>query len=349
VRELSEKTRHAPELPIALRMLAGFYANSGELQVAREFAGELLNLSESQGNGGFLPHGHYSVALTSYFLGDLVSAQEHAEQAIELYDPERTAFSPSEDSKVGSLGFSAWALWLLGYPDRSIQRMRQALTPTQELPRPYDCAFAEGFAAWLHHFRREARVAQEHSEAALALSKEHGFPFWLSWGTIVQGWALSEHGQREEGIARIHEGLDAHRAIGVTAESWGYAVLAEAYGKAGRIEEALNALTGALAVMNSTGERFYEAEVYRLKGELLVKQDASEARICIQNAVDVARKLSAKSLELRATMSLARLLSSHGRRNEAHSMLAKIYNWFTEGFDTADLKDAKALLDELSS
>jgi predicted ATPase len=348
-RELCEKTREAPELLMALRVLVGFYVNSGELQVARQFARQLLRLSQGQRNDGFLPHAHYSVALTSYFLGDLVSAHEHAEQAIELYHPHRTIVSPlAEDAKAASLGFSAWALWLLGYPDRSIQRMRQALMLTGELPRPYDCAFAEVFAAWLHHFRREPRVAQEHSGAALALSKEHGFPFWLSWGTIVQGWALSERGQLEEGIARIHEGIDAHRAIGVTAESWGYAVLAEVYGKAGRMEEALNALTGALALINSTGERFYEAEVYRLKGELLVEQDTSEARICLQRAIAIARGQQAKSLELRATMSLARLLMKQDRRDEGGAMLAEIYGWFTEGFDTADLQDAKVLLDELS-
>jgi predicted ATPase len=350
-RVLSEQTRDAPELAVVLRILTSFYVTTGELQLAHEFAGQMLSLSQGQRDGAFLPHGHYSLAMTSYFLGDLISAHEHAEQAIELYDPEHNFVSPlTEDPKMASLGFSAWTLWLLGYPDQSIQRMRQALTLTEELPRPYDCAFAELFAAWLHHFRREARVAQEHSEAVLALSNEHGFPFWLSWGTIVQGWALSEHGQREEGIERILEGINAHRATGAkTGESWGYAVLAEAYENAGRVEEGLDALSEALAVMNSTGEGFYEAEVHRLKAELLVKQDASEARICVQRAIDVARKQSAKSLELRATRSLARLLAKQGRRDEARAMLAEIYNWFTEGFGTADLKDAKALLDELSN
>jgi predicted ATPase len=241
-------------------------------------------------------------------------------------------------------------LWFLGYPDQAIRTIEEALALSRELPRAYDRTFAVAFAAWLHQICCQSQAAENHADTAIALSNEYGFPFWLSVGTTLRGWALSKHGKSAEGIAQILEGIASHQATGAkTAESWSYSLLAEAYERAGRVEEGLEALTRALEIMHSTGESFYEAEIYRLKGELLLKQDASEARICLQRAIEVARKQDAKSPELRATTSLARLLAQEGKRDEALAMLAHIYNWFTEGFDTADLKDAKALLDELSA
>jgi len=307
-------------------------------------------LTDRQNDAVFLPHAHYGRGLVSYFLGDFVSARDHTQQALALYDPHRVLGLHSiENPQVGSLGFLAWALWFLGYPDEAIRKIEQALALSRELPRAYDRTFVVAFAAWLHQICGQSQAAQSHAETAIVLSDEYGFPFWLSVGTILRGWALSERGKSEEGIAQILEGIASHQATGAkTAESWSYALLAEVYERAGRLEEGLQALTRALEIMHSTGEGFYEAEVHRLKGELLLKQDPSEARICLQRAIDVARKQGAKSPELRATTSLARLLAREGRRDEAHSTLAEIYNWFTEGFDTPDLKDAKALLDELT-
>jgi predicted ATPase len=185
----------------------------------------------------------------------------------------------------------------------------------------------------------------------IALSTERGFTLWLAMATGLRGWAMAEQGRHEEGIAQIQESLAASSATG--AELWRphfLCLLAEACMETGRLDDGLNALTEAMAAADGNEIRFYEAEMHRLKGELLLKQDDSngaEAQSCFERAIEIARKQSAKSLELRATMNLARLLAKQGKGDEARTMLAEIYNWFTEGFDTADLKDAKALLDEL--
>ena len=182
---------------------------------------------------------------------------------------------------------------------------------------------------------------------------EHGFTDYLACATSLRGWAMAEQGRNEEGIAQIQEGLAASRATGAELmRPYFLCLLAEACMETGRLDDGLSALTEALAAADEHENRTYEAEIHRLKGELLLKQNDSntaEAQSCFERAIEIARKQSAKSLELRATMSLARLLAKQGRRDEARTMLADIYNWFTEGFDTADLKDAKALLDELGT
>jgi predicted ATPase len=187
----------------------------------------------------------------------------------------------------------------------------------------------------------------------MALSTEHGFIFWLAMANILHGWAMSEQGRNQEAIAQIQEGLAALRTAGAEVERpQDLSLLAEAYMKTGRLDDGLSALTEALAVADEREARVYEAEAHRLKGELLLKQDhsnAAEAQSCFQRAIEIARKQSAKSWELRATMSFARLLDKQGKRDEARTMLAEIYGWFTEGFDTADLKDAKAPLDKLTT
>jgi predicted ATPase len=186
----------------------------------------------------------------------------------------------------------------------------------------------------------------------MALSTEHGFIFWLAVANILHGWAMAEQACNQEAIAQIQEGLAALRAAGAEVERpESLSLLAEACMKTGRLNDGLSALTEALSAADEHENRYYEAETHRLKGELLLKQDDSntaEAQRCFERAIEIACKQSAKSWELRATMSLARLLAKQGRRDEARTMLADIYGWFTEGFDTADLKDAKALLDELS-
>jgi len=248
-------------------------------------------------------------------------------------------------------------LWHLGYPNQALQRIRAALTLAQELSHPFSLAWALNFAAVLHQLRREGQAAQERAKAAITLSAEQGFPYWLARGTILRGWALAEQGQREEGIAQMRQGLTAYRATGSEVYRTSYlALLAEAHGKTGQAEEGLNVLAEALAAVDRTGERFYEAELYRLKGELTLAQSSvqglassvqKKAKECFHKAIDIARQQSAKSLELRAVMSLARLWQQQGKREEARQMLAEIYGWFSEGFNTADLKQAKALLEEL--
>jgi predicted ATPase len=295
---------------------------------------------------------------TYLFMGELRSAREHIEQVISLYDAERDRplalrYGGTDPGVVG-LSHASRALWLLGYPDQALKRGNEALALAQGLSHPTSMAFARVFVGVLHQFRGEVRAAQGNSESLIALCAEHGLTNWLSFATIISGWAMAEQGHKQEGIARIQEGLTNTRATGWSEMYVPYALslLAEVCAATGRLDEGLSALTEALAIASEHENRHYEAETNRLKGELLLKQDASnaaEARNCFERAVEIARKQSAKSLELRATMSLARLLAKQGRRDEARVMLAGIYNWFSEGFDTADLKGAKALLDELSA
>jgi predicted ATPase len=295
-----------------------------------------------------------------YYLGKLAPAREHCEQAIALYDPWRPRPPWSwGDDKVSSLSHMLCILWLLGYSEQSQQRSREALALARELSHPISLAFAQIFTAILHQLRREGHAAQERAETAITLSTEQGFTQWLVMGTILRGWALAEQGQAEEGTVQLRQGLAASQALGVElGRPYWLALLAEAYGKAGRAEDGLAALAEALTVVDKRGERFYEAELYRLKGELTLQQlsvvsnqlsvthPQAEAEEYFQKAVEIARTQQAKALELWAMMSLAHLWQSQGKKAIAHQMLSEIYGWFTEGFDTKDLQEAKALLEE---
>jgi predicted ATPase len=247
---------------------------------------------------------------------------------------------------------------LQGYPDQALKRSREALTLARELSHPYSLAYAlTSGAAWLHQFRREWQTAQEWAEVVIALCTEQGFPLWLAWGTILRGWALTEQGQVGEGITQMHQGLTAHQTMGAALTRPHFlGLLTEVYGKVGQAEDGLTTLAEALMVMDKSGERFYEAELYRLKGELTLQLQGQSPRSTVQEeaeeyfhrAIAIALHQQAKSWELRAVMSLARLWQQQGKQAEAHKMLAEIYGWFTEGFDTKDLQEAKALLGELA-
>jgi predicted ATPase len=284
-------------------------------------------------------------------MGKLLLASEHLEMALPLYDRGRhLAFRYGGlDAGVTCLSYAAWTLWQLGYPDQALKRGNEAFALAQTLSHPFSRAFGECFFGVLHQYRREARAAQETAESVIALSAEQGLPDWLAWATTLRGWAMAEQGSKEEGIALIREGLAESRATGAELNRpYFLCLLAEACMKTGHLDEGLGALTEALAAADEHEIRHYEAEIHRLKGELLLKRDQSnalEARRCFERAIGIARKQSAKSLEFRATMSLARLLKRQGEADEARYMLADIYGWFTEGFDTADLK---VLLDQLS-
>jgi predicted ATPase len=226
------------------------------------------------------------------------------------------------------------------------------------LAHPFSLAYCLGSLGQFHCFRREEHLAREHAEAAIALASDLGFPFWIATGGIVAGWASTEQGQLEEGIAQMRRGIEARRATGVEiGQPHFLALLAEVCGKMGRSEEGLILLTDALAAADKTGECWYEAELYRLKGELTLQFQVQgpkskveeEAEECFQKAIEVAHRQQAKSLELRAVMSLSRLWQQQGKKAEARQMLADVYGWFTEGFDTADLQEAKTLLETLSS
>jgi predicted ATPase len=354
-RELCQQVEETPQLVPVLRGLWEFYELQGELQTARELGEQLLTLAQHVRAVELLLVAHHVLGDTLIWLGEFADARAHLEQGLALYHPQQHrshAFLYGYDSGVHGLSFGAWALWYLGYPDQALRRIHDALTLAQELSHPFSLAFALAFAAWLHQLRREGPAAQERAAAVIALATDQGFPFWEAWGTILRGWALAEQGESAEEMAQIRQGIAAWRATGAELQRpYFLALLAEAYGKAGQTDEGLSVLADALTAVHNTGERQHEAELYRLRGELRLKQDVPaepEAERCLRQAVDVARQQQAKSLKLRAAISLSRLWQQQDKRKEAHDLLAPIYGWFTEGFDTADLQEAKALLETLA-
>ncbi len=355
-RELCERLGDPPELFRALYGLWLVYLLRGELRTAYELAEQFLRRAQSVHDPALPVYGHYALGDTWFWMGEFVLATEHFEMALSLYVPERhrslVFLYGGIDPGVACGTYAAFTMWQLGYPDQALKRANEALALAQGLSHPFTLAFAEYYVSVLRQLRREARAAQEAAEGVIALSAERGLTDYLARAASLRGWAMAEQGLIEQGITQIQEGMSASHAIGTDLyRTYFLILLAEACIKTDSIDDGLNALTAALANANEHENRVSESEIHRLKGELLLKQNNSnalEAQSCFQRAIAVARKQNAKSLELRATMSLARLLAKQGRRDEARAMLAEIYGWFTEGFDTADLIDAKALLDELN-
>jgi predicted ATPase len=288
-------------------------------------------------------------------LGELATSRAHLEAGLALGDPQRDRsqdFLYGPDFEVVCLRRLARILWQLGYPDQALSSIHTALTRAQEFTHPFSLADAFYHAACLHQLRREVSQTQERAEAAMALARDQGFLSWLLYGTIVHGWALSAQGQHAQALTQIPQALTALQATGQRqALPYFLALLAEAYGRGGDDAAGLQRLAEALAVVDDTEEYWWEAELYRLKGELLLRQatgSSDEAEACFHRALDIACRQHAKSLELRAAMSLSRLWQQQGKRAEAHALLAPIYGWFTEGFDTADLQEAKVLLEALT-
>jgi predicted ATPase len=353
--QLCQRLEDPYQLFPVLRGLWYYYFGRAELQTAPELGEQLLTLAQQVQDAGMLVAAHRALGTALFFLGTVASAHTHFMQGVALYDPPQhrtSTFLYGEDAGVMCHSYTAWTLWSLGYPDQGLTRSHEAVTLARELAHPFSLDFAFVAAAMFHQFRREGRVAQERAEAAISLSKDQRFSLWMAIGSIIRGWALAQQGQARAGIAQIHQGLTDWRATGAElVQPYFLALLAEAYGIMGQPEAGLPVLTEALALVETTGERWYEPELYRLKGELLLQQasdNQTEAESSFHHALAIARNQQAKSLELRAATSLARLWQQQGKRQEAHDLLAPVYGWFTEGFDTADLKDAKALLEELA-
>ena len=357
-RELSQQLGKTLQF-LPVRGLWNFYLIQGELQTACELGEQVLVLAQEVQDPTLLPEAYRARGTTLFLLGEFVLAREHLEQSMALYDPQAHRSLVSLygfDPGVFGLSWTALVLWFLGYPDQALQKSREALTLARELSHSYSLAAALIYTAMLHQLRQEEQATQERLAASIALSTEQGFALWMAFGPILQGWTLAERGQGEEGIAQIRQSLTAYRATGAEIiRPYHLSLLAELCGEVGQAGEGLTVLSEALAVVDKTRERFYEAELYRLKGELTLQQfkvqgskfKVEEVETYFHKAIDIAQKQQAKSLELRAVMSLTRLWQGQGKTAEAHRMLSEIYNWFTEGFDTKNLQDAKALLDEL--
>ncbi len=354
-RELCRQAKHAPELFPALWGLWRFHVARAKLPAARELAEELLNLAQRQQDAALVLQSHHALWATLLVLGEFASALKHIEQGTALYSRQQyhtqAYLFGGHDPCVCGQGHAAIALWLLGFPDQALDRSRAGLTLAEELSHPVSLAHALSYALQIHLCRREARAIQEPAETLLALASEQNFVEYLALGTFMQGWAQTQHGQNEAGVAAMHQGIAARRATGREAEESNLnIVLAEALGKTGSAEEGLRLLNQALAVGADSGRTDWEAELHRLTGEILLCQSAgkrAEAEASYNQAIAVARRQQAKSLELRAATSLARLWQGQRKHAEARELLEPVYYWFTEGFDTADLKEAKVLLDEL--
>jgi len=354
-RELCQQVGETPKLFPVLYGLFSFHISRSELQATRELADQLFSLAKRAQDSGLLLEAHRVLGQTMWILGEPAPAREHLEQGMALYDPQQHsthAFVYGQDPGVLCRSLVAMPIWLLGYPDQALQSTQEALSLAQELNHPFSLVSALLLAAGVHQSRREAQAAQERAETSIALSTEQGFPQWLAYGTMYRGWAMTAQGDGAGGIAQMHQGFDVYRALGGKVQRpFFLALLAEAYGKVGQAKKGLTVLVEALAISDNAGQRYWEAELYRRKGELLLIQQGKkggDAEECFRKALDTARHQQAKSLELRAAMSLSRLWQHLGKQEEAHQLLAEIYGWFTEGFDTADLKEAKVLLEELA-
>jgi len=357
-RELCQQSGETPCLFSALRGLWVFNEARAELRTARGLGEHLLTLAQHLHDPMLLVEAHRALGNTLFWLGELAAARTYLEQGMVLYDAQQhrsLAFLYGTDPMVVCLSYTAWTLGLLGYADQALQRSDEALALAQELSHFHSLALALTWAVYLHQCRGELVAMQERLEALVALAAEQGFPYWLALGTIVGGWALGQQRRAEEGIAQMHRGLAAYRATGAELfRTYWLALLAEVYGSVGQVQEGLRVLDEALAVVDKNGERHWEAELYRLKGELLLQSGVEEFRgpgvveDCFRQAITVARRQQARTLELRATMSLSRLWQQQGRREAARQILAEVYGWFTEGFDTADLQAARGLLAALS-
>jgi predicted ATPase len=323
-----------------------------DLREAYQIGEELMLQAKNAGDSTLLLQAHQALGNTSCQMGRFQLAREHLEAALSLCNGRR-ARPLSVDLEVACRSYLSWTLWFLGYPDQALKMSHGAVVVARVLSDPFSLVLAEIFLCQLQQHRREGRAFQETAERLTAICAEHGFRYGAAHATVRRGAAMIEHGRGEEGLEQIQQGLAAHRATGAEVNRPEFLYwLAKGYCATGRLDEALDTLTNALGVSEQHEYLLLEAEIYRLKGEFLLHKNDSnsaEAQACFKRAIEIARKQSAKALELSATTSLGRLLARKGRREEAHVMLAEIYGWFTEGFDTADLKDAKALLDELSN
>jgi predicted ATPase len=352
---LCQQVGETPELVPVLFGLCRFYLVRSQLHTAQELGETLLRLAQRADDPALAVIAHSALGATWMWLGALPAACPHIEESIARYTPDQRrapVFRMGQDLGVGCRVLAAMTLWLLGYPDQALALTHDALALAHELSHPFSLAFAWCQAASVSQVRRDVPAVHEQAEAAVALSTEQGFPGWAARGTSLRGWVLAMQGQGEEGLVQVRQGIAAWRATGAEYfVPYFYTVLADVSAHLGHTEDGLQALAEAHTLVEQQEERWWEAEIHRLRGVLLLRQmgtPQSEAEAWLQRALDVARRQEAKSLELRAAMSLSRLWQQQGKQAEARALLAPIYGWFTEGFDTADLKDAKALLDQLS-
>jgi DNA-binding winged helix-turn-helix (wHTH) protein/predicted ATPase len=360
--ELCSLVGENPELLPVLRGLGRFYVIRGDFKTAREVGNHLFSVAEARRDTVLLVMAHNALGVASLYAGEFEVALHHLEQGLEVFDSDRqrVARSPAfrlVPADVTCAINAAWALWMLGYPDRAAARAQQAIALARSIEHPFSVSYTCHLAAALHHWRREYHLVQALEDEALAHDDEHGFGLLLTVGMVQRSWLLAECGQREQGLARMLDGLARYREIGAVAMVPAYlGLVAEIRQKLGRPAEALSALNEALVVAQQSGEHYWQAELYRLSGvaalhaeEGLGRDATRVAESHFRRAIDIARRQRARWLELRATICLSRLWAERGKRGPARALLAEVYGWFTEGFDVTDLREAKSLLAELET
>jgi DNA-binding SARP family transcriptional activator/predicted ATPase len=351
--ELCQQLDDTPQRFSVMLMLGIRQGTQGEYQAARETLENVFDLAELAERPWDIAVAHHAMGWLLAGLGEFTSALEHARRAVDLYAPQphdSVAVHIGIDPGVQCRTTAARTLWFLGYPEQALEMAQEALARAGELVHTYSLADALSTGgAMVHLFLGALDIAQAQAEASLALASEYEFRGFVEQATMQLGRVLVRQGRIDEGIAQLRQGLEAWETTGAWyRRSLFLAWLAEALGQAGQPGEGLSVLDEALAQVEKTRGRCYEAELHRLKGELLLKvSDEAGAEASFNEALSVARRQQAKSWELRATTSLARLWQTQGKQDQARVTLAEIYDWFTEGFDTADLMEAKALLDEL--
>jgi predicted ATPase len=345
-----------PQLFPVLWGLARMHDVRGELRVGRELSEQLLRLAHGAQEPALLLEAHHGSWANLSLLGELIAARTHVEQGFALYDPQKHKHHAflygGHDPGVCCGGHAAEVLGLLGYPDQALRRSQDALALARELSHPSSMVHALSFAAWFHQLRGERDAIQARVAEVMSLATEQGFSPRQTQVDFLQGWLLVEDGHWQAGINQMTRVFTRAKDSGSLARWSAHCavLMAQACKTTGQIVDGLNIVDEALARAHQTEAREFEAELRRMKGELLLIQNAADeqqAEACFQNALTIARRQSAKSFELRAAMSLSRLWQRQGKNAEAQQLLAAIYGWFTEGFDTADLKAAKTLLEEL--
>lgn len=351
-RELCQLSRDQAALCPVLWGLWAYYLCKGDMKSAREVAEQVLNIARTLNDPVLLVGSHVGMAMSRLHQGELLASRQHFEEVERLYDVAQHGrylqlyrFDPA----IHSAGQMVRLLWLLGFPDQARRKAEESLALARRLSSPLSLAFIQLFCVQLYQNLRDPQRCRQFAEECIALCEEHAIQLERAWAGCWHGWALAELGTTEDGLSRIRSALETQLAIGArVARGYCQAVAAEAFWHAGRCEEGLSAVEDGLAVSKRNGEPFYEADLWRLRGELVkIRNQTAEAEDCFKTGIEIARAQDAKSLELRAATSLARLWQENGNRKEAQQLLGETYSWFTEGFDTADLKQAALLLAEL--
>jgi tetratricopeptide (TPR) repeat protein len=355
--ELCQQVGATPQRFRALSGLARCYATQIKLRMARELGEQCLSLARQTQEQTNLMEAHWVLGTTLFYAGAFEAARQHLQLGERLYDPHQHrayAFLLGQDPGVACRGLAVWTLQILGYPEQALRKAHEALTLAQELAHPFSLAMALNRISNLHILRRDWQIAQAYAESLITLGREQGIESYAATGMMHLGIILTGQGQGEAGIAAMHQAQSGLQTAGMGKMSFWVTPMAEVYAKLGRAEEGLRLLAQALVMVDNNGDRWWEAEMYRLRGELLLQAGGSRQRAtwtpeaCFLHALDIARRQQAKLFELRAATSLSRLWQQQGKQAEAAQLLPEIYGWFTEGFDTADLQEAKALLAELS-